>query len=115
MDNDTVNHELKQRLQPIADQHHVALNFRSLFGGVNAFAEDKNSELIKLAEKLSGSDAEAVAFATEAPFLKALGMETMVFGPGSIDQAHQPDEFISFEQMQTGVKRLRQFIQHYCL
>ena len=115
MDNEGVCEQLKKRLQPIANSHQVALSFRSLFDGVNAFAEDKNSELIRLAEKLSGSDSEAVAFATEAPFLKAMGMETMVFGPGSIDQAHQPDEFISFAQMDSGVRRLRQFIQHYCL
>lgn len=115
MSNDEVTAQIKQRLQPIADQHQVKLQLRSLFGGVDAFAEDKNSELIKIAEQLSGSDSEAVAFATEAPFLKAMGMQTMVFGPGSIDQAHQPDEFISFEQIDNGVKMLRHFIQHYCL
>ncbi|NRB38305.1 MAG: acetylornithine deacetylase [Pseudomonadales bacterium] len=115
MNNAAVREQLQARLQPIADQHQVELNFRSLFGGVDAFAEDKTSELIQIAERLSGSDSEAVAFATEAPFLKAMGMETVVFGPGSIDQAHQPDEFIDIKQMHNSVKILRQFIQHYCL
>lgn len=115
MDNAAMREQMQRRLQPIAQQHQVNLNFRSLFGGVEPFAEDSQSELIQIAEKLSGSDSEAVAFATEAPFLKALGMETVVFGAGSIDQAHQPDEFISFEQIDKGVKMLRHFIQHYCL
>ena len=44
--------------------------------------------------KLTGHSAKAVAFATEAPFLQQLGMDTIVMGPGSIDQAHQPDEFM---------------------
>ena len=115
MSNADIREQLQTRLKPIAEQHQVDLNFRSLFGGVDAFAEDKNSELIRIAEQLSGSEAEAVAFATEAPFLKAMGMETVVFGPGSIAQAHQPDEFISLEQIDSGVKILRHFIQHYCL
>lgn len=115
MSNDDIREQLQQRLQPIAQAHRVDLNFRHLFGGVEAFAEDKNSELIRLAEKMAGCDSEAVAFATEAPFLKALGMQTVIFGPGSIDQAHQPDEFISLQQMDSAIKILRQFIQHYCL
>lgn len=115
MSNDDIREQLQTRLNPIAQAHQVSLNFRHLFGGVEAFAEDKHSELIRLAEKMSGSDAEAVAFATEAPFLKALGMETVIFGPGSIDQAHQPDEFISLQEMHSAIKILRQFIQYYCL
>jgi acetylornithine deacetylase len=42
-------------------------------------------------------------------------METLVLGPGSIDQAHQLDEFISLDQMQPTVELLSQFINTYCL
>ncbi|HEX9719737.1 MAG TPA: M20/M25/M40 family metallo-hydrolase, partial [Ramlibacter sp.] len=40
-----------------------------------------------------------VAFGTEAGIYKKAGIPTVVCGPGSIAQAHQPDEFVSLEQL----------------
>ena len=88
---------------------------RSLIQDVSPFEQDAHSELVSLAETLTGHDAIAVAFATEAPFLQQLGMETIVMGPGSIDQAHQPDEFMPLDQIQPAINLLEQFIRHYCL
>ncbi len=45
---------------------------------------------MRIAEKLTGHSAEAVAFGTEAPYLQRLGCETLVLGPGDIACAHQP-------------------------
>ena len=115
MSSDIVTNAILERLSPIAEQHNVAMQFEPLFAPVEPFAEEKDSELVTLAEKLSGHEAQAVAFGTEAPFLKKLGMQTIVMGPGHIDQAHQPDEYVSLEQITPGVSLLRQFIQHYCL
>ena len=36
-------------------------------------------------------------------------------GPGSIDQAHQPDEFMALDQIEPGVELLRKLIQRFCL
>lgn len=115
MQNQAIMDEIEHHLLPIAKQHQIEMLFEPLFKPVEPFAEDKHSELVQLAEKLSGFNADAVAFATEAPFLKNLGMQTIVLGAGSIDQAHQPDEFIAFDQINPAVQLLRQFIQHYCL
>ncbi len=41
----------------------------------------------------------AVSFATEASIFMDAGIPTVVLGPGSIEQAHKPDEFISYEQV----------------
>lgn len=41
----------------------------------------------------------AVGFATEASIFASAGIPTVVLGPGSIDQAHKPDEYISYEQV----------------
>jgi acetylornithine deacetylase len=41
-----------------------------------------------------------VAFGTEAGIFKQAGIRTVVCGPGSIVQAHQPDEYVSLEQLQ---------------
>ena len=93
----------------------VEFELESLFPGVPSFSTDKNAELIQLAEKLTNHQAHAVAFATEAPFLQQLGMETVVLGPGSIDQAHQLDEFISLDQLIPTVELLSEFINTFCL
>ena len=53
----------------------------------------------------------AVAFATEAGRFQGAGIPTVVCGPGSIDQAHQPDEFITLEQIDAGLGFLRRLAE----
>ena len=106
---------IETRLQKVAKQSQTQIERVSLFNGVEAFASDENSELVKLAEKLSGHGAEAVAFATEAPFFAAANIDTVVMGAGSIDQAHQPDEFLALDQIDPMIGYLEKMIQHYCL
>jgi acetylornithine deacetylase len=49
---------------------------------------------------LSGSrDFGTVAFGTEGGLFNEAGIPTIVCGPGSMDQGHKPDEFISLEQL----------------
>ena len=58
------------------------------------------AEVIELAKALSGGNATGkVAFGTEAGLFDRHGIPTVVCGPGSIDQAHKPDEFIALEQV----------------
>jgi acetylornithine deacetylase len=115
MDNHELRETIQHRLNPIAKTSGTDIVFSSLFEGVDPFAEDENSELVKICEQLSGHKSESVAFATEAPFMQALKMQTVVLGPGSIDQAHQPDEFISLDQLEPAVKIVRQLIEKFCL
>jgi acetylornithine deacetylase len=41
-------------------------------------------------------------------------METVVWGPGSIDQAHQPNEYLARDQIGAAQDTLRQVIARYC-
>ena len=51
---------------------------------------------------LTGSNgADLVPFGTEAGLFQEMGLDVIVCGPGSIDQAHKPDEFISLQQLQS--------------
>ena len=50
---------------------------------------------------------QGMAFATEAGLFQAAGVPAVVCGPGSIDQAHRPDEFITGEQLQRGTRFVR--------
>lgn len=109
-----LRHEMQKRLKQVL--HETGIQFKTvpLFDGVDAMETDKNSELVKLAEKMTSTEAQAVAFGTEAPYYHALGLDTIVMGPGSIRQAHQPDEYIEMKSLNPAVDIIRQLIMHYC-
>ena len=115
MSNDDLRQELQNRLNPIAAENQVTLEYEEIFPGIEPFEEDSNSELVKIAEKLTGHNSEAVNYATEAPFLQDLGLETLVLGPGNIDQAHQIDEYLDIDQMQPCIDLIGSLIEHFCL
>lgn len=106
---------MRNRLQPIAQTRGLSMDFEPLFAGVPAFETPSQSGLVQLCERLTGHQAAAVGFATEAPFLQRLGMDTLIMGPGSIDQAHQPDEFLALNQIQPCIDLLRQLIYQSCV
>ncbi len=67
---------------------------------IPALAAEPGSAAETLALRLAGRNAtEAVAFGTEAGYFQGLGIPTVVCGPGNIEQAHKPDEFIALEQL----------------
>jgi acetylornithine deacetylase len=107
--------ELDKRLHACIHDKKIQLDYAPLFAGTEAFEQDASSELVKAAEKLTGQSAESVAFGTEAPYFKSMGMQTIVLGPGDIDQAHQPDEFLGQERIQPMVEILRGLIAKFCL
>jgi len=115
MNIDNLRETIAQRVKPLEEQFGVKISAESLFPGIPPFQNDASSELVQTAEKLTGYTAQSVAFGTEAPFLQGLGMDTIVMGPGSIDQAHQPDEYLAFDQIKPTVAILEQMIAKYCL
>ncbi|MDQ7987684.1 acetylornithine deacetylase [Pseudomonas sp. G34] len=106
---------IRQKLQPLAERHEVSIDFAPLFPAVPPFEQVADAELVRLAERLTGHTAQAVAFGTEAPYFQQLGCETLVLGPGDIDCAHQPGEYLDTDRLMPTVQLLRQLIQHYCL
>ncbi len=106
--------EMQQRLKHVLKNTGIQLKTISLTDGFDAMDTDKNSEIVRLAEKMTGSESQIVAFGTEAPYYNSLGLETIVMGPGSINQAHQPDEYIEIKTLNPAVDIIRQLIKHYC-
>jgi acetylornithine deacetylase len=67
---------------------------------IPSFLGSKDAAVTRLAQELTGEKGTTlVAFGTEAGLFKNAGIPTVVCGPGSIQQAHQPDEFVSLEQL----------------
>jgi len=115
MDPEMLRAAIRQKLQPLAEMHQVQINYAPLFSEVSPFEESADAELVRVAERLTGHTAEAVAFGTEAPYLQRLGCETIVLGPGDIACAHQPGEYLEMSRLQPTVRLLRQLIERYCL
>ncbi|MHA6494920.1 acetylornithine deacetylase [Pseudomonas borbori] len=115
MQTEALRAAIRQKLQPLAEQHRVAIDFAPLFPSVAPFEERADAELVRVAERLTGHAAAAVAFATEAPYLQQLGCETLILGPGDIDCAHQPGEYLEMSRLEPSVRLLRELINHYCL
>ncbi len=66
-----------------------------------------------LVRQLTGqNDCHQMAYAAEAGQFQAAGLPTVICGPGSINQAHQPDEFIDIQQMESGERLIRQLVEH---
>lgn len=114
MHNDSIRQRILDRVAPIAAAHQTRIELFSLIDGVQPFEQSATSAIVKLAQQLTGYEAGSVAFATEAPFLQQLGMETIILGPGSINQAHQVDEFLSLDQIRPAIDIVRQLIVKLC-
>ncbi|ROZ77486.1 acetylornithine deacetylase [Ramlibacter sp. WS9] len=67
---------------------------------IPSFLGSADDPVTRLAQRLAGEQGTTlVAFGTEAGLFKRSGIPTVVCGPGSITQAHQPDEYVSLEQL----------------
>ena len=106
---------IRARLERIAGATGLTITMRSLFPGLEPYAEDATAPIVRAAEELTGFSAASVGFATESPLLQQLGMQTVVLGPGSIRQAHQPDEYMEQRQVEPMVTLLQKMIQRFCV
>jgi len=90
-------HELEPVLKAVADhtgfEHHKLVDSAGL-------RPDHESAAETLVRQLTGlNQSSVVSFGTEAGTYQRAGMPAVIFGPGSIDQAHKADEFIDIDQV----------------
>jgi acetylornithine deacetylase len=72
---------------------------------------DEDSPAILLARELTGANqVEAVAYGTEAGHFQSYGIPAVICGPGSIEQAHRPDEFCALSELEACEKFLRKVV-----
>lgn len=90
--------ELVPRMQAV--QPGTGIRFEPL-GSYPGLATDAASEAAELVALISGSrDFGTVAFGTEGGLFHEAGIPTVVCGPGSMDQGHKPDEFVTLAQLE---------------
>ena len=80
---------------------------------VPGFAPEPDGAAEAFARRLAGDNGppRAVSFATEAGQFQRAGLSTVLCGPGSIEQAHQPDEFVEISQMERGQAFMRRLVE----
>ncbi len=105
---------LHGRLNGLLKDSELKLSFKPLFAGIEAMETPATAAIVRAAEALTGAPAGVVGFGTEGPYLNALGMETVILGPGSIDCAHQPDEFLPLAAIRPTLDILRGLIGQFC-
>ncbi len=72
---------------------------------------DEESPAVRLARELTGANQiEAVAYGTEAGHFQSYGIPAVICGPGSIEQAHRPDEFCALSELEACENFLRKVI-----
>ena len=80
---------------------------------VPGLPEQADSQAVRLALQFAGQNATArAAYATEAGLFAQAGMPAVVCGPGHIEQAHKPDEFVEIAQLEkceTFLRRLGEY------
>lgn len=115
MEMDGLRAEIKRRLKPLAEEYQVSIVNESLFSGTPAMETPANSLLVKAVEEMTGFTAGAAAFGTEGPYFQELGMEAVIFGPGGIETAHQPDEHLQIASLQPTIEKLAGLVRRFCL
>jgi len=101
---DYVQRELTLKMQSVHSQANI--QFESL-AAYPPLLTDPQSEFAQWLANWSGTKSfETVAFGTEGGLFDEAGVATLVCGPGSMEQGHKPDEFVSIEQLDKCTKML---------
>lgn len=105
---------INDNLKPMLEQYGDRIEIRHLHDGIPGYECEHSAQVVHVVEKLLGEKCDAVNYCTEAPFIQRL-CPTLVLGPGSIEQAHQPDEFLETKFIEPTRTLLRKLIYHFCL
>jgi len=105
---------LEHHLATVNQRYPNAVSLHHLHEPIPGYRCDADSAIVQLAQNISGQAAQPANYCTEAPFVQALGCQTIVMGPGSINQAHQPDEYIELSQITPAQQQLQRIIRQVC-
>ena len=115
MDLESVRNNLRDKIYKVAAKRNLHCSFTSLFDGSPALSTPTSSNIVKLTEQITNTSSKTVVFATEGAYFNQIGMETIVLGPGSINVAHQPNEYIDLAQIDKTILLYKELIEKVCM
>ncbi len=102
--------EVEAKMQRTRPETSITLTSRF---GVPGLKPEDNGAAEALVRRLTGDNSDnVVSYGTEAGHFQNAGFSSVICGPGNIEQAHQPDEFVSVAQFESGVKFMQNLIKH---
>ena len=110
---DGLNNMLRSALKELEAKWPNRIQVTPLHEPIPGYECPKDHPFITSVETLCNIPSETVNYCTEAPFLQEL-CPTLVLGPGSIDQAHQPDEYLAHEFIEPTIEILKKSIYRFC-
>lgn len=110
---DTLRAMLTEALAPLSAQWPDRIALTTLHAPIPGYECAADHPFVQTTETLIGARAETVNYCTEAPFIQTV-CPTLILGPGSIEQAHQPDEYLAMSMIKPGLAQLRSVIRHFC-
>lgn len=110
---DGLDNMLRSALTQVQEKWPGRIEIEPLHDAIPGYECEHDHPFIAGISEITGVEAQTVNYCTEAPFLQEL-CPTLVMGPGSIDQAHQPDEFLAFEFIDPTINILSKAMYKYC-
>ena len=90
----------------------ISFDTKAEIPGLNTAEED---QVTRLAQALSrNQSASKVAYATEGGLFQQAGIPAIICGPGSIEQAHKPDEYVTLAQVALCESFMERLLQQMC-
>ncbi|WP_442978988.1 M20/M25/M40 family metallo-hydrolase, partial [Salmonella enterica] len=108
-----LNGLLNDALAPVSERWPGRLTVAELHPPIPGYECPPDHQLVEVVEKLLGTKTDVVNYCTEAPFMQTL-CPTLVLGPGSINQAHQPDEYLETRFIKPTRELITQVVHHFC-
>ncbi len=104
--------ELLPGMQAVSDRAGIAWEIGPRYPALDT---GDDSEVVRLAKRLArANDTGQVSFGTEAGLFHEADIPTVVCGPGHIEQAHKPNEYISLDQVARCEDFMARLIEHVC-
>ncbi|EEV24720.1 acetylornithine deacetylase [Actinobacillus minor 202] len=109
-----LHHLMLEHLAPMLEKYQDLIEIRPLHHGIPGYECEHSAQIVQVVEKLLGERCESANYCTEAPYIQQL-CPTLVLGPGAIEQAHQPDEFLETKYIEPTRELLTKLIHHFCM
>lgn len=110
---DGLDNMLRAALTQVQEKWPGRIEIEPLHEPIPGYECEHGHPFVSGVSEIAGMEAQTVNYCTEAPFLQEV-CPTLVMGPGSIDQAHQPDEFLAFEFIDPTINVLSKAMYKYC-
>jgi len=115
MEIDELRSGMQSRLRNAVADTGLELTCSALIEGTPSMDTPATSKIVRSTEQLTGYEATSAAFGTEGPYFNQMGISTVILGPGDIDQAHQPDEYLATNRISPCIDLLSGLIRRFCL